>query len=75
MSDKMAKLVRMANQIGDYFRTLPDDEATAGAAEHLKRYWTPKMRGEIVAFAKGGGGGLNPVAARAVAALDELGGA
>jgi formate dehydrogenase subunit delta len=70
MSDKMGKLVRMANQIGDYFRSLPEDEATAGTADHLKRYWTPKMRGEIIAFAKNDGSGLNPVAARAVAALD-----
>ena len=36
-SEKIAKLVRMANQIGDYFRTLPEAEATAGAADHLRR--------------------------------------
>ena len=69
--EKMAKLVRMANQIGDYFRTLPEAEATAGAADHLRRFWTPKMRAEIVAFAGSGGGGLNAVAARAVAALKD----
>jgi formate dehydrogenase subunit delta len=73
MSDKMAKLVRMANQIGDYFRTLPDDQATAGTADHLKRYWTPKMRREIVAFAQSGGSGLNPIAARAIATLEKPG--
>jgi formate dehydrogenase subunit delta len=73
MSDKMGKLVRMANQVGDYFGALPADEATAGTADHLKRYWTPKMRGEIIAFAKNGGNGLNPVAARAVAVLEDSG--
>jgi formate dehydrogenase subunit delta len=71
MTDKMAKLVRMANQIGDYFRTFPEEEATAGAADHLRRYWTPKMRGEIVAFLASGGQGLNTVAVRAVTALKE----
>ncbi|HEV3045650.1 MAG TPA: formate dehydrogenase subunit delta [Roseiarcus sp.] len=71
-SEKIAKLVRMANQIGDYFRTLPETEATTGAADHLRRFWTPKMRNEIVAFAEGGGVGLNPVAARAVAELKNV---
>ena len=68
-SDKIAKLVRMANQIGEYFRTLPEAEATAGAADHLRRFWTPKMRGEIVAFVDQGGEGLNALAGRAVAEL------
>jgi formate dehydrogenase subunit delta len=68
-NEKMAKLVRMANQIGDYFRTFPEAEAIAGAADHLRRFWTPKMRHEIVAFVESGGQGLNPVAARAVAEL------
>lgn len=67
--DKMTKLVRMANQIGDYFRTFPEAEATEGAADHLRRFWTPKMRGEIIAFVEEGGSGLNAVAARAVAEL------
>jgi len=68
-AEKMAKLVRMANQIGDYFRTLPEAEATANTADHLHRFWTPKMVGEIIAFADAGGADLNPVAARAVAEL------
>jgi formate dehydrogenase subunit delta len=68
-AEKIEKLVRMANQIGDYFRTLPDAEAVAGAADHLHRFWTPKMCREIVGFADAGGAGLNPIAARAVVAL------
>ena len=68
-AEKMEKLVRMANQIGDYFRTLPEAEAVAGAADHLHRFWTPKMCNEIVSFAESGGAGLNHIAASAVAAL------
>ena len=68
-NDKMGKLIRMANQIGDYFKIMPEAEATKGAADHLRLYWTPKMRDEIVAFVEGGGAGLNPVAARAVAEI------
>ncbi len=64
---KIDKLVRMANQIGDYFKSMPDKEAVSGAADHLRLYWTPKMVGEIIAFMDGGGTGLNAMAARAVA--------
>lgn len=68
-AEKMEKLVRMANQIGDYFRTLPEAEAVAGAADHLHRFWTPKMCSELASFAESGGAGLNRIAACAVAAL------
>jgi formate dehydrogenase subunit delta len=68
-ADKLAKLVRMANQIGDFYAAMPDDEATAGAASHLRAYWTPKMIRELVAFVDKGHADLNPTAARAVEAL------
>ena len=53
---KIDKLARMANQIGAAFATMPEREAVAGAATHLKLYWTPKMIREIVAFAETGRG-------------------
>ena len=66
---KIDKLVRMANQIGDFFAAMPETEATQGAASHLRLYWTPKMIHEIVAFVEQGGQGLNPTAQRAVHSL------
>jgi formate dehydrogenase subunit delta len=66
---KIDKLVRMVNQIGDYFKAMPEDEAVTGAADHLRLYWTPKMVGEIIAYAEAGHSGLNATAARAVAEL------
>lgn len=68
-SDKMHKLVHMANQIGDNFKSMPDAEAVDGAANHLWLYWTPKMVGEILGEADSGRSGLNAIAARAVAQL------
>jgi formate dehydrogenase subunit delta len=68
-TSKIDKLVRMANQIGDFYAAMPENEATAGAATHLKRYWTPKMIRELLAFADEGRAGLNPTAAHAVEAL------
>ena len=40
---KIDRLVRMANQIGEFYASMPEQEATKGAASHLRMYWTPKM--------------------------------
>ena len=42
-------LIVMANRIGDFFVAQPDrDEALAGIAEHLRKFWEPRMRSEIL---------------------------
>lgn len=43
--DNLDKLIRMANQIGSFFESMPDrDEGLAGIANHLQKFWTPSMR-------------------------------
>ncbi len=43
-------LVHMANQIGAFFEAMPDgDEASAGIAQHLKKFWDPRMRLALLA--------------------------
>ena len=38
-------LIRMANQIGVFFESMPDrKEAMEGFATHLKKFWDPRMR-------------------------------
>jgi formate dehydrogenase subunit delta len=37
----------MANDIGDFFRAQPHDDAVAGIANHLRSFWTPKMRAQL----------------------------
>jgi formate dehydrogenase subunit delta len=38
-------LITMVNQIGEFFETMPDrQQALADLAEHLKRFWVPRMR-------------------------------
>ncbi len=66
---KTEKLVRMANQIGDFYAAMPEKEGTDGVASHLRLYWTPKMIHEIVDFAGRDGPGLNPIARRAIESL------
>ena len=68
-STKIEKLVRMANQIGDYFAPQEQELAAKGVANHLKRFWTPKMISEIIAWSREAEPGLNATAARGVALL------
>src|SRR6202021_538668 len=51
---KLDRLVRMANQIGDFYASMPEREGTGGAASHLRLYWTPKKIRETTAFADEG---------------------
>ncbi len=34
----------MANDIGNFFRPQPREEAIQGIANHIKNYWTRRMR-------------------------------
>jgi formate dehydrogenase subunit delta len=43
------KLAYMANQIGKFFAHQPHEKAVAAIADHLRKYWDPRMRSEIVA--------------------------
>ena len=41
-------LITMANQIGSFFKSYPDQEYAANEiASHMKRFWAPKMRNSI----------------------------
>jgi formate dehydrogenase subunit delta len=43
-------LIVMANQIGTFFASMPDrDEALAGVADHIRRFWEPRMRRALLA--------------------------
>jgi len=43
-------LINMANQIGQFFESLPErNEALMGIADHIKRFWEPRMRRELLA--------------------------
>ena len=60
MTENVEKLVRMANQIADFFGPYPEKEAVSGIKEHLKSFWTPAMRDELFQHADAGGAGLRP---------------
>ena len=63
-------LIKMANQIGDFFTGAAPEQASRDVANHLKRYWDPRMRAQIVSYLdERHGAGLSEVALAAVAQL------
>ena len=41
-------LIRMVNRIGAFFAAMPDrDEAMRDLAQHVRRFWAPRMRQQL----------------------------
>jgi formate dehydrogenase subunit delta len=53
------KIVRMANQIATFFHSKPREEGLAGVAEHINKFWEPRMRRHLFEVLDSGGEGLN----------------
>lgn len=67
------RLVQMANQIGAFFAAEPEHAvAVEGIANHLKRFWDPRMRKQIVHMLdENEDEGLQPLVAEAIRANRE----
>jgi formate dehydrogenase subunit delta len=65
-------LVKMANQIDDFFAAYPDrDEAIKSIALHLKNFWDPRMRREIPEYVdQGRDMDLKPLVREAILTLE-----
>lgn len=64
-------LVRMINQIADFFDAYPEPEAVAGVVEHVRKFWDPAMRRQLIAARESLNDRLHPIARCALAALAE----
>lgn len=48
---EIGNLIRMANRIGQFFEALPDrKEGLEGVANHIHKFWEPRMRNELLGF-------------------------
>ncbi len=68
-------LVAMANRIAAFFEVMPDRaEALDGVFQHLRKFWEPRMRQQLLQHAHAhAGADLHPLVAEVVAARgDEL---
>ena len=52
-------MIHMANQIALFFASYPKEEAVAGVADHLQKFWEPRMRQHLHKYVIGGGSGLH----------------
>ena len=68
-AEAVTKLIRMANQIAGAFAIESPEKAVAATAEHIRLYWTPKMRRDIEPCLEEGESRLGPIARDALAAL------
>lgn len=64
-----SRLVMMANQIGKFFVPQHKMDAVAAIADHLEKFWDPRMRAGILRHLAEGGAGLDPPVREAVARL------
>lgn len=67
---KPEKLQRMANDIARNLAAM-GEAAPAAIAEHLRQFWTPRMRTELKAMVDAGGAGLERLVVQAVGALQQ----
>lgn len=45
------QLIHLANRIGDFFDAMPDrTEGIEGVANHIEKFWEPRMRRQILEF-------------------------
>ena len=59
-SDGPEQIVRMANDIGSFFRAEPDRKvALDGISNHINKFWTRRMRQRLLDYVAQGGNELD----------------
>ncbi|TRW98058.1 formate dehydrogenase subunit delta [Candidatus Methylobacter oryzae] len=67
---KIERLIKMANDIGNFFNSEPDKEIAAeGIKNHILRSWDPRMRKSIIAYCQEDGAELNDLVKAAISKL------
>jgi formate dehydrogenase subunit delta len=63
---QQTKLASMARGIADFFRAYPPEQAALSVADHINRFWTPRMREELKDLPAAA---LDPLVVRALPAV------
>lgn len=62
-----SNLIKMANNIGAFFKSEPDRElAIQGVEQHIRNSWEPRMRKQIIEYVQQDGSALLDIVAEAV---------
>ncbi|KRE11125.1 hypothetical protein ASE63_20610 [Bosea sp. Root381] len=62
-------LARMANQIADFFKSYPDEQAVPAIADHINQFWSRRMREDFVTAFNGQSEGIQPLVRAALPAI------
>ena len=62
------KLAYMANQIATAFAARPEEEAARAVADHINKFWEPRMRARLLARLESGEAGATGLAPAVAAA-------
>ena len=65
----MPPQIRLANEIAIQFHHRPPDEAASAIANHIRMFWDPRMRSELIARAETDTADLDPLVLDAVRLL------
>jgi formate dehydrogenase subunit delta len=58
-------MVRMANQMADFFKSYSEIEAIDGISDHINKFWDPRMRRVFIAHIETGGEGFSELVKKA----------
>ena len=62
-------MIRMANQIAAFFNGSGPEAAVKDSAEHVNKFWEPRMRTALFAHLDKGGEGLDPTILKAASLI------
>lgn len=67
-----SNLIKMANNIGAFFKSEPNREVgIQGVEQHIRNSWEPRMRKQIIEYVQQGGDELMDIVAEAVRHLSQ----
>jgi formate dehydrogenase subunit delta len=69
MSHNESAELRMVNDIVLNLNYLPADQVVTAVADHVKRFWDPRMKRRLVDLVAAGSGDLDPVVVAAAQLL------
>lgn len=63
------KMVHYANQMAAYFSAYPQARAESEVETHIRKFWEPRIRGQLIQYVDAGGDELHPLVVKAAKAL------
>ncbi len=62
-------MVHLANEIARFWEAYPHDEAVTAVAGHIRSFWEPRFRRQLVEYGQTGGAGLHDLVKEALQQL------